>query len=421
MGLLDFAFDDTFTPAPIGANPFQTPFVPMTGAAPAPMGMMPSVLPRRSPRRTMYQDPILAMAAQQQGMSPSGMAMPSVLPKSKPQMQGPMPAPTPMGAPDFVTAMPEAKLVTPQQMAPQGGLLGNMFDADINSAKARGILGASAALLDAGGPRVGAPAASTGQAIASAITKGLGAYDAQLATEEALKSQAITDRYKQAQAAQMEAAVNQPILQDLGNGAFTRVTDPVTGESKIIENTDVKNYLEELAIKKQTKNINLSDKQIEAQTEELDNIASNNDLLSQTDGFLDLIDDGKLEFSLFDAMGDSIALTTGLGDTEEAMNSQAFTRYINRLRNELLRMAKGVQTEGDAQRVIDELVTGVESRNTESVKKALVDLRKFQNQTIKRLKSRVQNRRKEKGLSKYDFGAEATADGVGYSVVEDDD
>tara|TARA_Y100001937_G_scaffold17961_2_gene24843 strand:+ start:430 stop:1644 length:1215 start_codon:yes stop_codon:yes gene_type:complete len=393
---------------PVGANPYLPRVLPrrrpsqaaMSGFTPIPMppGAATAMQgrPMNAPAPTMAVPTPTVMPQPR----PATMAMPTVMPKPRPQMQGPQPA---------------------TQLAPQGGLLGNLLASDLGSAKGRGIMSAAASLLESGGPVVGAPAPSIGQSLGRAYTAGMGAFDAQKAAEDALKSQAITDRYKTAQAAQMERSASQPILQDLGNGAFTRVTDPVTGESKIIENTDVKNYLEEQAIKKQTKNINLSDKQIEAQTEELDNIASNNDLLSQTDGFLDLIDDGKLEFGVVDAMGDSLALTTGLGDTEEAMNSQAFTRYINRLRNELLRMAKGVQTEGDAQRVIDELVTGVESRNTESVKNALVDLRKFQNQTIKRLRSKVQNRRKEKGLSEYDFGAGATADGVGYSVVEDDD
>jgi hypothetical protein len=84
-------------------------------------------------------------------------------------------------------------------------------------------------------------------------------------------------------------------------------------------------------------------------------------------------------------------------------------------------MARGVQTDADAERVIEELVTGVESKNTGAVKNALTELRDVQNKTIRRLRAKVQNRRKAKGLDNYDFNNEATADGVGYSVVEDDD
>lgn len=396
---------------PAGANPY-----------------LPRVLPRRRPSQAAMSGftpiPMPSGAATSMQGRPSmvanAMPMPTVMPQPRPQMQG-APRP-PMGVPDFVKAMPQAKLVTPAQTpaAPQGGLLGNLLADDLGSAKGRGIMSAAASLLESGGAVKGMPAPTLGQALGRAYNAGMGSFDAQKANEAALASQAITDQYKKAQAAQMEASASRPILQDLGNGAFTRVVDPVTGESKIIENTDVKNYLEEQAIKKQTKNINLSDKQIEAQTDELDNIASNNDLISQTDDFLDMIADGELEFGLIDSVGDSLSLATGLGNTEEAMNSQSFDRYINRIRNELLRMAKGVQTDQDAERVIKELVTGVESRNTGAVQNALTELRDVQAKTVKRLKAKVQNRRKAKNLTEYDFGNAANADGVGYSVVEDD-
>lgn len=391
---------------------------------------MPRVLPRRKPSQAaMAGFTPLSMPAGA-ALSPQGrpmmatatMPMPTVMPQPRPAMQGP--PPPPMGAPDFVTQMPAARLVTPQQAAPaapQGGLLGNLLADDLGSAKGRGIMSAAASLLESGGPVVGAPAPTIGQALGRAYSAGMGAFDAQKAAEDAKAAQAITDRYKTAQAAQMEATAKRPIMTDYAGGAFTRVTDPVTGETKIVENTDVTEFLKEQAIRKQTKNINLSDKQIEAQTEELDNIASNNDLISQTDEFLDMIADGELEFGLIDSFGDSLTLATGIGDTQEAMNSQSFDRYINRLRNELLRMARGVQTDADAERVIKELVTGVESRNTDAVQNALTELRDVQAKTVKRLKAKVQNRRKAKGLDQYDFGNEASADGVGYSVVEDDD
>ena len=240
MGLLDFAFDDTFVPSPMGVNPFKTPFVPMTNAAPNAGGVTPMVLPRRSPRRTMYQDPILAIAAQQQAMSPSGMAMPSVLPKSKPQMQGPMPAPKPMGAPDFVTAMPKPQLVQPTQApsAPQGGLLGNLLADDITSAKGRGIMSAAASLLDSGGPVSGQPAPSLGQSIARAYTSGMTAFDKQEAAEAAKASAAINDKYKQAMTDQMIQSMNRPKRTALAGGAYSLVENP-DGTTEIIKNEGI--------------------------------------------------------------------------------------------------------------------------------------------------------------------------------------
>lgn len=391
-----------------------------TGLPAQAQSYQPRVIPRRrpTPSRTQF----TGVNPFQTPFVPIEMPTPAMaLPKPRPAMQGPQPAPQ-LVLPDELT-IPQMNNTpaAPAQMAPQGGLLGNLLASDLNSAKGRGIMSAAASLLDSGGPVKGMPAPSLGQALGRAYSAGMGAFDAQKAAEDAKASQAITDRYKTAQAAQMEAAAKRPIMTDYAGGAFTRVTDPITGETKIVENTDVTEFLKEQAVRKQTKNINLSDKQIEAQTEELDNIASNNDLISQTDEFLDMIADGELEFGLIDSVGDSLTLATGIGDTQEAMNSQSFDRYINRLRNELLRMARGVQTDADAERVIKELVTGVESRNTDAVQNALTELRDVQAKTVKRLKAKVQNRRKAKGLDEYDFGNEASADGVGYSVVEDDD
>jgi len=375
---------------------------------------------------TMYDDAIMRrtrspLPRQMQASMP----MPTVLPQSKPAM---MPSPYDDAvmrqarnpAPTLLQAAPqpqaEQSAATPAETGGFGGLLGTSF----NDPRTQGILAASASLLESGGNRTGAPV-SIGQALGRALTAGTAGYSGAQSAEAARKDAEINQQYKLAQAKQMESSATRPILTDLGNGAFTRVTDPVTGKSTIVENNDVKEYLERQATKKQTKNINLSDKQIEAQTDELDNIASTNDLISETDGFLDMIADGELEFGFIDSVGDSLSLATGIGDTQEAMNSQSFDRYITRLGNELMRMAKGVQTDGDAKRVIGELVTGIESKNTDAVENALVKLRDVQNKTVRRLKAKVQNRRKAKGLDNYDFNNTATADGVGYSVVEDDD
>lgn len=406
---------------PAGANPY-----------------LPRVLPRRRPSQAAMSGftpiPMPSGAATSMQGRPSmvanAMPMPTVMPQPRPQMQG-APRP-PMGVPDFVKAMPQAKLVTPAQTpaAPQGGLLGNLLADDLGSAKGRGIMSAAASLLESGGAVKGMPAPTLGQALGRAYTAGMGGFDAQKAAEDAKASQAITDRYKQAQAAQMEASASRPILQDLGNGAFTRVVDPVTGESKIIENTDVKNYLEEQAIKRQTKNVNLSDKQIEAQTEELDNISATTDLLSDTDNFLDMMTPDpetgelQLEFGVRDSFGDAtLGFNPFLSDSakQEARNSRRFDTYIQRLSNELLRMAKGVQTDGDAKRAIEEIVAAKDRNDTETVRQQMQKLREVQQRTIKRYQAKIQNRRKAKNLAEYDFGSTANADGVGYSVVEDDD
>ena len=84
-------------------------------------------------------------------------------------------------------------------------------------------------------------------------------------------------------------------------------------------------------------------------------------------------------------------------------------------------MAKGVQTDGDAKRAIEEIVAARDRNDTETVRQQMQKLREVQQRTIKRYQAKIQNRRKAKNLTEYDFGNTASADGVGYSVVEDDD
>lgn len=371
----------------------------------------PMSLPKSKPRRPY--SGAMPMSRPQRGYS-------GPLPMSKPQRgySGPLPMSKP--------AMPAAPQ---QQAAPQGfleGLLGSGFD----DPRTQGIMAASAALLEGGGPVVGAPAPSLGQSIGRAFN----AYNTgRMGAEDRISAQGDRDfnkRYKEMQMREMEnrlSRADDPILQDIQGGAFTRVTDPVTGESKIVRNDEVADFLEKQKAKSKTINLRLSDKQIEAQTEELDNISATTDLMSDTDKFLDMMTPDsetgelELEFGAADRIGDAFALSTGIGNVQEARNSASFDRYISRLRNELLRMAKGVQTDGDAQRAIDEIVSARESRDTEAVKQAMEDLREVQQRTIRRYKSKIQNRRKAKNIGKFDFGADASADGVGYSIVEDDD
>jgi hypothetical protein len=372
----------------------------------------PMPLPMSKPRRA-YSGPLPMSRPSRTSSMP--------IPTSKPTLSGP--------APDFVKMPMPLQPVAPQPAAPaapQGflqGLLGSGFD----DPRTQGILAASAALLEGGGPRVGV-APSLGQNIGRAIN----AYNTgRMGAEDRIAAQSERDfnkRYKEMQMREMEnrlSRANDPILQDIQGGAFTRVTDPVTGESKIVRNDEVADFLEKQKTASKTINLKLSDKQIEAQTEELDNISATTDLMSDTDKFLDMMTPDpetgelELEFGLADRFGDSIALSTGMGNVQEARNSDAFNRYISRLRNELLRMAKGVQTDGDAERAINEIVSASATKDTEAVRQAMEELREVQQRTIRRYRAKIQNRRKAKGLSKFEF-AEKNADGIGYTVVEDE-
>lgn len=211
----------------------------------------------------MYDDAIMRrMRSPLPRQMQASMPMPTVLPQSKPAM---MPSPYDDAvmrqarnpAPTLLQAAPqpqaEQPAATPAQTGGFGGLLGTSF----NDPRTQGILAASASLLESGGNRTGAPV-GIGQALGRALTAGTSGYSGAQSAEAARKDAEINQQYKLAQAKQMESSATRPILTDLGNGAFTRVTDPVTGESKIVENEDVKNYLaEQAALKAKSKNINV--------------------------------------------------------------------------------------------------------------------------------------------------------------------
>lgn len=356
------------------------------------------------------------------------------MPTSRPARPSPMPIPTskPMlsgPAPDFVKMPMPTQPVAPQPAAPaapQGfleGLLGSGFD----DPRTQGIMAASAALLEGGGPVVGAPAPSLGQNIGRAIN----AYNTgRMGAEDRIAAQSERDfnkRYKEMQMKEMEQRLSRaddPILTDIQGGAFTRVTDPVTGESKIVANDAVQAFLEEKAKRAaagKTVNVRLTEKGAEKQVEDLSDIDTKRDLIGQMDDFIDLIEKGDLDFGILDAMEDSATLRginpmASEADKIEARNSQSFDRFIDSLRNSLLTLQKGVQTEGDAQRIKNELITGLEANDPQAVLQALRELKQKQNQSIVRLKKQIQNRRKEAGVGAYAFSP--TADDITFEKVK---
>lgn len=370
----------------------------------------PMSLPKRSPAR---------MAATNNPM-PAPTPYSGALPTSKPKMPAPR-LMTSGNAPDFVK-MP---LPAQQQAAPQGfleGLLGSGFD----DPRTQGIMAASAALLEGGSPVVGAPAPSLGQSIGRAFN----AYNTgRMGAEDRIAAQGDRDfnkRYKEMQMREMEnrlSKANDPILTDIQGGAFTRVTDPVTGESKIVRNDQVADFLEKQKTASKTINVKLSDKQIESQTEDLDNLRSTQDLLGEAEELSDMIANNEI---LFGAKSDFQDFVVGRGlesftsDETKALtaNKQRFDRFLQNLRNQIMVQAKGVQTEGDAERALTMLATAEDRNDPTLMEAAVQELIKTQKKIIRRTKAKVQDRRVEKGLKRYDF-SNMNPDGIGYTIVKD--
>lgn len=294
------------------------------------------------------------------------------------------------------------------------GLLGT----GMRDPRTQGILQASAALMQAGAPQVGKPTSLGGN-----LGAAMAAYNQAYNTAEQSNydrqrleaNDAINNRYKEAQALQMEktaARADLPITEVIGGGAFLKITDPETGEVSFKKNEEVADYLLD-SKKANQKPGTLSDSLAKQQTEDLDSIRTVQNINEQVEDFLDDIDEGELVFGMTSNFVDSkFGQAIGVGGGKYTQKRNEFRRFMNRLRNELLRIAKGVQTDGDAQRALDELLLPDESLTTEGVRGALEYLYSTNTATIARLQSKVDDLRSAKGMKPYDFGSNDSLMGV---------
>jgi len=86
----------------------------------------------------------------------------------------------------------------------------------------------------------------------------------------------------------------------------------------------------------------------------LDNLATANSISADIKAYNDQIKTGKLDLSLLGNLGSKTRNFVGMS-TPESQNFSSFLAGLEKLRNDSLRLNKGVQTEGDAQRAWNEL------------------------------------------------------------------
>lgn len=87
--------------------------------------------------------------------------------------------------------------------------------------------------------------------------------------------------------------------------------------------------------------------------------------VAQVEPILSAIERGDLHFSLGSNLRHKAAIATGVGSTPETVFYSQYQTTLESLRNALLVANKGVQTDGDAERAMAELVAG--NGNTETV------------------------------------------------------
>jgi hypothetical protein len=75
--------------------------------------------------------------------------------------------------------------------------------------------------------------------------------------------------------------------------------------------------------------------------------------------------------------------------TDNALEQDKLRRFVSREANAILVAAKGTQTEGDAQRAYDMIISGLDKNSNEGVRGALEDLKDMKSNTVKGLKTYV--------------------------------
>ena len=92
--------------------------------------------------------------------------------------------------------------------------------------------------------------------------------------------------------------------------------------------------------------------------------------ITKIDDFLTKIEDGKLNFGLLNNLKETVLVSSGKAK-EATTNKVAFEQWAKNAVNALLLKAKGTQTEGDAKRAGEQVLSALARNDTEAVKASL--------------------------------------------------
>ena len=131
--------------------------------------------------------------------------------------------------------------------------------------------------------------------------------------------------------------------------------------------------------------------------------------LERLDSFAKQIDEGKLTFSVLGNLKSQAAIAAGRAKPED-VEKDKFNRFVLEAANNLLLLAKGTQTEGDAQRARDQVVGALSKNDTNAVKAALDDLRGVLRRTQSTANTVVKNYNEDFGTTKQGVSPSQTED-----------
>lgn len=139
---------------------------------------------------------------------------------------------------------------------------------------------------------------------------------------------------------------------------------------------------------------------IKLQDDNLDAIATANSIKNDLISFMKQIDGGALNLGMFSNYLNKTKNFVGLSD-DQSRNLQSFQATLEKLRNDSLRLNKGVQTEGDAIRAWNELLTNLNDKK--AVRQRLYQIVQINNRAAKQRMSRNDALRQNYGADQMDY------------------
>jgi hypothetical protein len=141
---------------------------------------------------------------------------------------------------------------------------------------------------------------------------------------------------------------------------------------------------------------------LKMQQDAIDMVNTSGSINADLAGFQKQIESGKLDLgpvsNLLNAGRNAVGQSS-----EQSRNLASFKANLERLRNESLRLNKGVQTDGDAQRAWNELIQNI--NDPQVVSQRLAEIQQINKRGIELQKLNVDNIRSNYGHDPYDFSA----------------
>jgi len=220
-------------------------------------------------------------------------------------------------------------------------------------------------------------------------------------TNKALALAAGLNKGSIVQFLQSKQRADQPDL--IGDGRFT--VAPTNGKLDISVNQGVIDTYEQIeegerAAKKKV----LPNTLIKSEDEDYLALEQHTNLQTDINRFVKNIDEKKLEVGFGEDIqaffGNLGAVDLDLDSQEKLNNYNDLKRFVTRYVNNILRLNKGPQTEGDAQRALDELRA---AKTTSDLKRVLETLKNISDREINFRKTAINRRRANAGVAGVDF------------------